>query len=61
MNVFLTGILPYFYIFNSIIINTSQRIEKFCGVFFDKNTDIFVQEREEENEQYKVTKGSFDG
>lgn len=29
--------------------------------FFDKNTDIFVQQREEENEQYKVTKGSFDG
>ena len=26
-----------------------------------RSTDIFVQEREEENEQYKVTKGSFDG
>lgn len=61
MNVFLTGILPYFYIFNSIIINTSQGLRNSVVYFLTKNTDIFVQEREEENEQYKVTKGSFDG
>jgi len=36
MNVFLTGILPYFYIFNSIIINTSQGLRNSVVYFFDK-------------------------
>lgn len=52
MNVFLTEILPYFYIFNSIIINTSQGLRDSVVYFFDKKYGYFVQEREEENEQY---------